>query len=323
MSFSLFRKGFTQRQQVGTAAGDTTTTTRNVIALNKDYLTSEYKVMVVATQAYSVIPTGASLLDAIASATLEFSGSKRGGNGVRYQMSGRQLVELARLFEPNGATSFSAAGGTATAKYLFDLYLMFPQAYNDLQAAVYSNEFSSITLTINWATYAAAAVFSGGTMTGTTVNYAVTVTAETTPVPYRGKDSMSEYIATLQQTNQSIPKSPTGAGAADDVLLQTGNKVRLIHILCYDGGGALSDSIVQDVSFSFAGYNYKQTFADLKQDNLRDRGYSQTGSAFIDFGDDPNAWCDLTALNEARLKWNSLAAGTVYFNQINARELNH
>lgn len=322
-SYSLFRKGFSQKAPVASGTGDTTTNTKTVLQLNRDYLTTEHYITVTATQNYTTVPTSATMATVMSSISLTLSGSKNGGNGDHLpNVPGRAFYETSRFYEPSKPVIFSAAAGTATAAYTFDLYHAFPDAYNDLQSAIFTGEYSQILLTINWANYATAAVFSGGTMTGTTTSYAVNVVAEEMPVLYTGPDSNAALIGTVQQTMQVFNKSIGAAGNGDDVLLQTGNKVRCINILAYDNGGALSDAVLSQVYFNFAGYNYQATWNELKQANFADRGYSQTGSVFIDFGDDPTGWLDLVTLNEARLKWTASAQGTFVFTQINMRGKN-
>ena len=322
MSFSRFRKGFQQRSPVATGTGDDTTNTSTQFLLNKDYFTSEWKLRIISTQPSTVAATGAHVLQAIKSVTLEFSGGKRGGNGQRVNISGQELYDLMRINDnvPVPLTTFTAT--LAKVEWTVDIYAALAGAYDDFMTGVYTAEFSQIKLTVNWNSYATAAIFSGGTLTGTTVTHTCSVTAINMPVPNTAPGSNSEFLATAQMTIRTQSKAPAAAGRGDDVLLQTGQKLRYLLISSYTAGGVLSDAIVDKVYFNFAGWNWEATFAELKNANQHERGFSETGRAFLDFGDQSEGFLDLTALNEARLKWDALAAGTVRFAEVGMRALN-
>lgn len=320
--YSRFRKGFQQHTPVATAVGDTTTNTSSKFLLNKDYFTSEWKLKITSTQASTVAATAANVLQAIKSVTLEFSGGKRGGNGVRMNLSGQELYDLMRINDnvPVPLAVFSAT--LAKVEWTMDIYAALAGAYDDFMTGVYTAEFSQITLTVNWNDYATAAIFSGGTLTGTTVTHTCALAARTMPVPDTSEGSNAQFLAAAQMTARSQTKSPAAAGRGDDVLLQTGQKLRYVLISSYAAGGALSDAIVDKVYFNFAGYNYSASFGELKNANQHERGFSETGRAFLDFGDQSSGFLDLTNQNEARLLWDSLAAGTVRFAEVGLRALN-
>ena len=322
MSYSQFRKGFEQRSPVATAVqASGAAVTKSTYLLNKDYLTSEWILHVVSTQASTVAATAASVIDAIQSVTLEFMGSKRGGNGVRINLSGQELFDIMRITEnvPSPITTFTAT--LAKVEWSIDIYAALAHAYNDYMTSVYTAEFSQIKLTVNWNDYTSAGVFSGGTLTGTSVTHTSDVSAINMPVPNTSPNSNSEFYAVAQQVAASQRKTPTAAGAGDDVLLQTGQKVRFI-LITSRVSGAFDDAVVDTLKMNFAGYNHEVTFAALKNENQADRGFSQTGRAILDFGDQPDGWLDLRDLNEARLKWTALKAGTVDFAQVSMRSLN-
>lgn len=322
MSFSRFRKGFQQRTPVATAVGDDTTNTSSSFLLNKDYFTSEWKMRVISTQPSTVAATAANVLQAIKSVTLEFSGGKRGGNGVRINLSGQELFDLMRINDnvPIPLTTFTAT--LAKVEWTLDIYAALAGSYDDFITGVYTAEFSQIKLTVNWNPYATAAIFSGGTLTGTNVTHTCSVAAINMPVPNTAAGSNSEFLATAQMTQRSQSKAPAAAGRGDDVLLQTGQKLRYLLISSYTAGGVLSDAIVDKVYFNFAGYNYEATFTEMKNANQHERAFSETGRAFLDFGDQSEGFLDLTQLNDARLKWDALAAGTVKFAEVGMRALN-
>lgn len=308
---SLFRKGFIQHTPAGTGNGDSATTTQTQIQLNKDYFTEKYLVHIVTSQASSVAPTGFTPQNCISSIMLEFSGGKRGGNGPRIYIKGKALYEVMRFFKNTPAPLTTFATPTSSADWMFYVDMAMAESMIDWMTGVYTAEYSQIKMTINWNT-TTTGIFTGGTVSGA-VFHVVDVTAYNTPVVDRSKGSNAVWLATSQHRVYNLTKNPTGAGSGDDVQLQTGRKVRYIQINAYNNSGALSDSIVDQLNILFGGYNYQTTWNKLKNANLADRNYSSVGTVFLDYADDPKGWLDLSQLNEARLKWTSLAAGTVEF----------
>ena len=321
MDMTLYRKGFRQITPVASDITVATAGVQSIYFLNKDYLTEAWKMDMTFTQQFTgVAPTGFNVATAILNAQLEFSGGRKGGNGVAINLSGTELVNLMRFTEAPQASVFSGGNITTTPAVLVTtvhLHTQFDAALNDLMSARFTADYSQITLTINWGT----SVFTGGTTPGA-LNIANSIKALAYPRPDKmiaGANGGS--IGAAKQVFQSSLKTPSGAGSGDDMLLKTGSLVRFIGITT-DVGGVADDGVVGNIQLLFHGINYQASFLGLKLSNILHRsGWYQPGMAVIDFGDDPSGFLDLSGVNEARMQWTALKAGNVRFSQVTMEQM--
>lgn len=266
--------------------------------LNRDWLISEHKVNVLATQTYAGgAPTSVDVRDFIATAAIETS------DGRRLFLTGAQLYDLARFTE-NSSTVINSAftTGANTSNFSVEIHHGNDEALLDLLTALRSNELTTLDLVLTFPLDTANG-FKGGT---TSTACAYTVTVESRDYQMLGETQYGHMLGSAKHYAEKQTKVGTTVGAQPDLQLVTGNLTRFIALHCYDttGVATLSNAILGNLRLNVNGHDYRVTTGfDVQQDNVSSRGFNQPGVYFLDFGDDENGFMDLRTVNQALLQW--------------------
>lgn len=270
--------------------------------LNRDWLISEHRVDVLATQTYAGgAPTSIDVRDFIATVSVETS------DGRRVFLTGAQAYDLGRFTEAAAAVTNSAlTTGVNTSKYSFDIHFENDEAMLDLLTALRSNELTTLDLVLTF-NIDTANGFKGGT-SATAATYAVTV--ESGDYEMLAETQFGHMLGSAKHYAEKQSKVGTTTGAQPDLQLVTGNITRFLMLHAYDttGVATLSDAILGNLRLNINGRDFRVTTGfDTQQSNVKMRGFNQTGVVCIDFGDDENGWLDLRNVNQALLQWEVLA----------------
>jgi len=295
------------------------------IPLNRDTLTTEQQVNIsvalAGTVALGAQPTDlmmhvAKLVDTISIET---------DKGSIIVGDGQSIALLAALTENQATPKFDDVAGTAS--FTIDLHHENDGALYDMATAVETGNLSKNDLVIRFADPVAVGVFAAGGAVGVAtfdvrvnaVQYPAIKNAGSYPTyldidettgeqvelvnPHFGIASMSHRVRT--QTLQ-----PNGAGRTNFILMAAGSALRFAGLVAIDTATGLPiDGALGQVSLTVGGNEVRSlNFDEIKSFNESKRGVVNTGSAFIDFGDDEQGFLDLTNVAEARLFVEVLAA---------------
>lgn len=290
------------RRKVGAASGGVAIANGQIsIELPKSLLVEEHIVSVFVSQVFATTaPTSSDVRRFFSKVELQSS------NGTTVSLDGHQFYDFARFTEASSAPSVTygvAGGAAAEARFSVDLHHIMDEAVCDLVSALRGgNELSSLTLVLTPAPDAANG-FVGGVAPAAA---AYTVTVEERALPkLSGKTqadrdmigygkaihnqmSIGEIIGGAAVTNQSFKLKCLGK-----------TRFVMLHTTSVTGG-ALADGIIDTISWSVPGHDFfvgAKAF-DLKQDNIKKRGFNQTGVIVLDLGDDPEQWANLSGLGD-------------------------
>ena len=214
-------------------------------------------------------------------------------------VSGQELYDFMRLNENTIApiTAYGAGGGAlASVVYSLNLQMLMKDAYYDLVSAVKGGETSKLDIEVipTSAAKAAAVGFTG--YTGAMSNFQLTVDVE---LWVRPDMATAPHVGVQDHYLTSREDSSTTAGTKT-LELDPSNKTRHICIHVDDMTTANtpvpSDAIVGTVKVTQGGKLIADTdFTTLRLNTQRENNLNIKGFAVIDFGDQNQAWPELTS----------------------------
>jgi len=318
MTASAYIKPQTKNRIVATAtlngAGEV------ILPLNKDFLTTEWQLVVEATQAFTGAPTaagnGAAMIERV---VLETS------RGQVQVIDGESLDELSSFTEQMKPADRFALGQASTMRTAMDVHAENDGALHDLLTAIETVENPDIKIRVTLRDPAAAGVFTGGAGAGA---FSFAIKARDNSIPdLTGSGDEETFAAVDQETGEIIEvdngfygiaslvhrvssqvRNGASSGAQQPIRLQSaGNLLRFLQLVTFDTTGALparADNIVSNIRLVVAGEEARVGhFVDFQNENEAKRGVSRSGSgvAVLDFGDMEDEYLDMTDNKEALL----------------------
>lgn len=299
------------KKRVGSASGGVAVNAGQIsIALPKGLLVEEYKLNVGVSQTWGTnAPSSSDVRRFFSKIELQSS------SGTMISLDFHQFYDLARFTESSSApvVALGAGGGAAaTAQFAVDLHLIMDECVHDLMTALNTAELSSLSLVLTPAPDASNG-FIGGTGTVGAAAYTVTVDQKALPgfaVKTQFDHDKHGYGRAVHR-QMSIGEIVGGAAVTSQSFkMKSGCKTRFIILHTYSiTGSALANGIIDKITLSVPGHEYYtgiDAFA-IQQDNIKGRGFSQSGVVVLDQGDDPTQWIDTRGLSDILVEVTTLA----------------
>ena len=315
MNRSVISKPPRGRRNIANATGAVLTNNGQIrIDLNKDFLNPSHQINVGVSQTWGTnAPTSSDVRRFFSKIELVSN------EGTIYSVDFHQFYDQARFtkgFPGSPVVALGAGGGAAaTAQFGVSLHHSNDGATLDLLTALQSGRFSTLAIVLTVSPDASNG-FIGGS--GTVGAAAYTVSVDSGDHPHmtgntkEGREKIIYGHARHWYKQMKEVSSASAAASNQEVLLETGGRVRLIVFHSYNTTAAipvLANGIVDKVSLSVKGFDYlgAVNFVNLQQENVNRRNFNQTGVAVLDMGEDPRGWIPLEDVSEAKLKYSTLS----------------
>lgn len=303
MALDLLRRGKMCFPRNKTGSGATNINNGVIqIELEKAWLVEEHVVRVQVSQGFTGVPTSFDIRRFFSKVQLLVD------HGEGMKMNFHAAYDLARVTE-NVPAPIVALAATSTADFTFDIHHANDGAIGELVSSVLSGKYSTLTLelTIN--------PDANNGFIGGTVPLVATYSVEVMPLQMRvqtptDRGNTGEGWGIVEHIyKQQANLSGGVAGGEFDMKLTSGGLNRFIILHAFDAAsfGNLTDAVYLNgarISLEVDGFKYFENTAlsTIKQRNFVMRNISSTGVVVLDFGDDPQGWCDLRHVKEPVIK---------------------
>ena len=287
--------------------------TKEIVRLNKDSIISEHHVNVSFSQVFGGAPNtfvASEVGRLIDSVRLVVSGPQ---GGELFACDGIALPIHSRLYE-NQVVPTVTFGTPTVGNFAFELHYANDEAKTDMMSALDGESAAQVSLELTFSSVSTG-VLSGGTTPGAITFGVEVLSCDYNPLAFVDEtgDLMPEYtgIASSRHFVRQNNATATASGK-QEILLEVGNLTRNLMLIAETAAGALSDTLITDVSLVVGGVERRVgTWTAFKSLAASKLGVDDTGVCVLEWGDDARGWFNLIGAQQARLVMTFSDAGNV------------